>query len=138
MAFLGDAISGVIKGVGEGLKPILDKVFPDAKDRLEAELLITKQVQELVVAQLEINKVEAAHQSLWVAGWRPFIGWTCGGALAYIWIVRDWITYTLAVAKVSVPPPPLIMQDAVLELTLGMLGLGALRTFEKVKGVGNG
>ena len=129
---MGNPIVDIGKGIMEGIiSPILDKWIPDAKDRLEATLLVQKQIQEMVMGQVEINKVEAASQSIWVAGWRPAIGWTCATSLAYIWIIRDWISWFMVLLGSTMPPPPLVMQDSILELTLGMLGLAGLRTYEK-------
>ena len=124
----------LIDKIGGAIGKGLDKWIPDAKDRLEAEQFIAKNVQAVVMSQIEVNKTEAAHNSLWVAGWRPFIGWVCGSTLAYVWIVRDMLVYAINLAGSTIPPPPLIMQDAVMELTIGMLGLGAMRTYEKVNG----
>lgn len=126
---IGSAVKGFMESV---VSPILDKFIPDAKDRLEATLLIQKQVHELLMGQIEINKVEAASANVWVAGWRPAIGWTCASALAYIWIIRDWISWVMLVAGSTLPAPPMLMQDSILELTLGMLGMAGLRTYEKV------
>ena len=129
---MGNPIVDIGKGIMEGIiSPILDKWIPDAKDRLEATLLVQKQLHEMVMGQVEINKVEAASQSIWVAGWRPAIGWTCATSLAYIWIIRDWISWFMVLLGSTMPPPPLVMQDSILELTLGMLGLAGLRTYEK-------
>lgn len=85
--------------------------------------------------QVELNKVEAASQSVFVAGWRPFIGWVCGVSLAYVWIARDWIAWIMVATGSTLPPPPMVMQDSILELTLGMLGMAGLRSWEKYKGV---
>ena len=76
-----------------------------------------------------INAVEAQHRTLFVAGWRPFIGWICGVALAYNFVVRDliiWLTPTFET-------PPALQMDHLMTVLLGMLGLGGLRTYEKIK-----
>ena len=95
------------------------------------ELLKGKEIdpQKLIELQSEINKVEAQHRTIFVAGWRPFIGWICGVALAYNFVIRDlfiWIT------KTTDAPPPLQMEH-LMTVLLGMLGLGGLRTYEKIK-----
>ena len=86
-----------------------------------------KHAQELMTAQIELNKVEAAHKSLFVAGWRPAVGWSCCFALVYSTILAPimgiWTT---------VPPVDSSLLTTVL---MGMLGLGAMRSVEKVKGV---
>lgn len=110
---------------------LLDKFIEDKdqKSALAHEIatMSSKFAQESVLAQLEVNKVEAAHKSLFVSGWRPAIGWICGFALMYSTILAPilgiWVT---------VPPVDSSLLTSVL---MGMLGLGAMRTAEKVKGV---
>jgi len=110
---------------------LLDKFIED-KDKknaiaFELATMAEKHAQELSKGQLEVNKTEAAHKSLFVAGWRPAIGWICGMALLYSTILAPilgiWFT---------VPPVDSALLTSVL---MGMLGLGAMRTAEKVKGV---
>jgi hypothetical protein len=110
---------------------LLDKFIED-KDKknaiaFELATMAEKHAQELAKGQLEVNKTEAAHKSLFVAGWRPAIGWICGMALLYSTILAPvlgiWFT---------VPPVDSALLTSVL---MGMLGLGAMRTVEKAKGV---
>lgn len=112
---------------------IFDKIFPDPAKAGEAklELLKLQQSGELaaMTAQTEINKVEAGSSSLFVAGWRPFLGWVCGLAMCYQYLLRPFLT---AFYPVLVFPG---LDDNLWQLLLGMLGLGGLRTFEKVKSV---
>jgi hypothetical protein len=110
---------------------LLDKFIPDAdtKSKLAHEVATMAQnhAQELAKAQLGVNKVEAAHRSLFVAGWRPAVGWSCCFALVYSTILSPilgiWFT---------VPPVDSSLLTTVL---MGMLGLGAMRTYEKQAGV---
>ena len=110
---------------------LLDKFIEDKdqKNALAHEIstMAERHAQELAQGQLEVNKVEAAHKSLFVAGWRPAIGWICGLALMYSTILAPilgiWFT---------VPPVDSSLLTTVL---MGMLGLGGLRTIEKTKGV---
>jgi len=110
---------------------LLDKFIPDAdiKAKLAHEVATMAQnyAQELAKAQLGVNKVEAAHRSLFVAGWRPAVGWSCCFALVYSTILLPilgiWFT---------VPPVDSSLLTTVL---MGMLGLGAMRTYEKQAGV---
>lgn len=110
---------------------LLDKFVEDKdqKNALAHEIstMAERHAQELAKGQLEVNKVEAAHKSLFVAGWRPAIGWICGLALMYSTILAPilgiWFT---------VPPVDSSLLTTVL---MGMLGLGGLRTIEKAKGV---
>lgn len=110
---------------------LLDKFIEDKdqKNALAHEIatLAQKQAHESALAQLEVNKVEAAHKSLFVSGWRPAVGWSCCFALIYSTILAPilgiWFT---------VPPVDSSLLTTVL---MGMLGLGAMRSAEKVKGV---
>jgi hypothetical protein len=117
---------------------LLDKIIPDktAREKAQAELLKAAQDQDfqLALGQIEVNKAEAAHASIFVAGWRPGLGWICVAGLAYNFIVYPLLTWLVVVGGAEFTPPPL-MSDNLMELVLGMLGLGALRTAEKWKGV---
>ena len=110
---------------------VLDRVIPDKNARAEArerlEALDLTQEFRLVLGQLEINKVEAAHKSLFVAGWRPFIGWVCGVGLMYSVILQP-------IASMWLRLPP-VNSDILMPVMLGMLGLGGMRSFEKFKRV---
>jgi hypothetical protein len=130
------AATGLFTGV---VKPILDKFIPDAEKRLEAEQLFFRQAHEASMGQLEVNKQEAAHGSLFVAGWRPFIGWVCGASLAYSVIVYSFLSWFLDVVSISqgfsVPPLPKPDTTMTMEIVFAMLGFGGLRSWEKYKGV---
>ena len=110
----------------------------DPKKRAEAERKIEAQLSEhlakIDIAQLDINKTEAAHRSIFVAGWRPFIGWSCGVALAWNYIAQPILVFTLAQTGNLVELPALDMSQ-MMPVLMGMLGLGGLRTFEKYKSV---
>lgn len=131
-----DTVTGVFKGI---VQPILDKWIPDAKDRMEAELFFYKNAQAVTMAQIEVNKEEAKSSSVFVAGWRPFIGWVCGGNLAYAVIghsLLQWIIDLVAILSgQSLPPLPKPDLTLTAEALIGLLGLGTLRTYEKTKGV---
>ena len=100
---------------------------------------ITKAALAVQQSQIEVNKVEAASSSLFVAGWRPFIGWVCGGALAWQFVGHPFVTYLInlyAIKQgVTLPPLPQLDGDQLYPVLMGMLGLGGMRTFEKLKGV---
>ena len=85
--------------------------------------------EKLIELQTKINEVEANHRSLFVAGWRPFIGWICGIALLYNFILRDIFIFFVGQENV----PDALQMDHLMTVLLGMLGLGGLRTYEKVK-----
>lgn len=118
---------------------LLDKFIEDKdqKNALAHEIatLATKQAHESAMAQVATNKEEAKHRSTFVAGWRPFIGWTCGVALAYHFVLHPIILFVVAVAGVDIPELPAFDMDSLMTVLLGMLGLGGLRTFEKAKGL---
>jgi hypothetical protein len=84
---------------------------------------------ELLSIQTRINEIEAQHRTVFVAGWRPFIGWVCGFALAYNFVIRDLFIWALQPESV----PPALQMEHLMTVLLGMLGLGGLRTYEKVK-----
>ena len=102
-----------------------------AKDIREAIKGKEMDPEKLIELQAKINEAEAKHRSLFVAGWRPFIGWICGIALAYNFIIRDLIIFVSGSEAV----PPAIQMDHLMTILMGMLGLGAFRTYEKVKNV---
>lgn len=117
---------------------VLDKVLPDTEKASEAkaklmELQITGELQQMA-NQARINEKEAEHSSLFVAGWRPAIGWVCALALFYQYLVRPFVMWGCAIAGVEVPPMP-GLDDMLWELMFGMLGIGGLRSIEKIKGV---
>lgn len=116
---------------------IIDRVLPDkaAADKAKAELLVmqTKGDLDQLLGQLEINKVEAAHSSIFVAGWRPASGWICNIGLLYTFLLQPILTWICAVSGVA--PPPGIPFDALYVLLGSLLGVGTLRTVDKVKGV---
>lgn len=110
---------------------VVNKIWPDKSEQERAQLAAAV---SLVQGQLEINKAEAASDSVFTSGWRPFIGWVCGAALVYQYLIRPLAAWGFAVAGHDLPPMP-GLDDNLWQLLLGMLGLGGLRTFEKFKGV---
>ena len=129
------AIPKVIDIFGDALQSL----FPDSAEReqkrLEYALKVQETLNQLDLAQIEVNKVEAQSASLFVAGWRPFIGWVCGFAFAYSLIVQPFMAFLLAAYDHPVKELPVIDGDLLGWAMGGMLGLGSLRSFEKVKGV---
>jgi len=120
------------------LTEVLDRVVPDqaaaAKAKLEMEAKLLEAATVQAGQQASINQVEAASDSLFVAGWRPFIGWVCGAGLAWAFLVAPMLMWLLPATGV-VATLPAIQMEYLLELVVAMLGLGALRSFEKLKGV---
>lgn len=118
---------------------LLDKFIEDKdqKNKLAHEIatMSEKHAQELAKGQLEVNKVEASHRSPLVAGWRPFIGWVCGVALAWHFVLSPVILFLAAWFNVVLPALPEFDMGSLMTVLMGMLGLGGLRTFEKSKGL---
>ena len=118
-------------------KTLIDRWMPDPQKKAEAELELFKMAQagdlQKVIGQLEINAKEAQHQSIFVAGWRPFSGWVGGVGLAYA-AVGHYILAWLS-AMHGWPAPPQVDTEILLYVLGGMLGLGTLRTYEKKNGV---
>ena len=120
------------------LTEVLDRVVPDkaaaAKAKLEMEARLLEVATTQASQQAEINKIEASHASIFVSGWRPYIGWVCGMAIAWAFLLAPMLSWLLPVMGVVAAVPPL-QTEFLLELVFAMLGLGGLRTFEKLKGV---
>ena len=118
---------------------LLDKFIEDKdqKNALAHEIatMSEKHAQELAMAQIEVNKAEAASGSVFKGGWRPFIGWVCGFAFAYHFILQPILLFGTAAAGVSLPPLPEFDMSQMMPVLLGMLGLGGLRTYEKKTGI---
>lgn len=118
-------------------KSLIDRFFPDPaeKAKAEMEMMVLLQTQDLqrVLGQLEINAKEAASPSVWVSGWRPGAGWCGVAGLVYACIVQPLLTWAARIK--GWPEPPEIDTDVLLYVLGGLLGLGAFRTAEKVKGV---
>ena len=117
---------------------LLDKFIEDkdqkAKLAHEVATMAQKHAQELAKAQLEVNKAEAAHNSMFVAGWRPAVGWCCVLGMAGNFLVIPMTNFVLALMAIEVVIP-LIDLETMMPVLMGMLGLGAMRSFEKTKGV---
>ena len=117
---------------------LINKLFPDPAQAADAKLklLELQQSGELAVmtAQTDINKEEAKNASLFVSGWRPAIGWVCALALFYQYLLKPLAIGILPSLGFTVPPLP-GLDDNLWQLMMGMLGMGGLRTFEKINGV---
>ena len=108
----------------------------DQKARLAHEIatLAQKEAHKNAALQLEVNKTEAAHKSLFVAGWRPFIGWTCGLGMFGNFITIPFANFVLALLSYEIVIP-LVPLETMMPVLMGMLGLGAMRSYEKTKQV---
>lgn len=110
---------------------VIDKIWPDKSEQEKAQLAAAVMV---VQGQLDINKAEASSPSVFVAGWRPMIGWVCGSACAWNWIGLPVAKMALVMAghPISISPADI---SEMMPILMGMLGLGGLRTVEKIRGV---
>jgi hypothetical protein len=131
------AIASLVAGlIGPILEPLIN-LIPNknaraaAKEAAESQMIVA--MSGLVQGQLDINKEEAKHPSIFVAGWRPFIGWVCGISLAYNFIAQPmllWLAWVIPEGADMANAPKLDVGD-LMTILLGMLGLGGLRTYEK-------
>jgi hypothetical protein len=117
---------------------VLDKVIPDnnakAKAKADIEKALIDNASKINLAQAETNKIEASHRSIWVAGWRPFLGWVAGFGFAWVFVispVAQWVCALLGIHIVL----PVLHTDVMMELTIALLGLSGLRSWEKSKGL---
>lgn len=130
------SMAAILPAAATLLSGVLDKL--EGAEKQKAEIIIREMEIEAasVNAQHEVNRAEASSGSLFVAGWRPFIGWVCGVALGYEFIARPLGIWSVAVWMPGGPILPSIAGDGMLwELMFGMLGLAGLRSFEKTKRV---
>ena len=118
---------------------ILDKFIEDkdqnAKLAHEIATMSDTHAQQALLAQLEINKAEAASGSLFKGGWRPFVGWVCGIAFAYHFVLQPLLIFVLIVFNVNIPDLPEFDMSTLLTTLGGLLGIGGLRTYEKKSGL---
>ena len=126
MASPGWPFGDIIEEIGGVARQVLPNKIEER--RLDIEASKVDQAGDL--AQIDVNKTEATHSNLFVAGWRPFIGWTGGVALAYTWIVSPLIKAIWGLEEL-----PALSPDEIYPVILGILGLGAMRTVEKYRGV---
>lgn len=136
----------LMKTIGPALTQVLGNVIQNPVDALRAAQEIISKLQakqdeidrlliEAVKAQSEVNKVEAQSPSLFVSGWRPFVGWVCGLGAAYAFIIHPGITIALWAWHGSVGPAPVPDMSQLMAMLGGMLGFGGLRTYERIVGV---
>ncbi len=115
---------------------LLNRWFPDPAEKAKAEMemmqLLQTQEMQVILAQLQVNAMEAQHQSIFVAGWRPFVGWICGLAFAFSTMIHPMLAWYGR--SRGWPAPPTLDADLMLYVLGGMLGLGGFRSLEKVKG----
>lgn len=118
---------------------LLDKFIEDkdqkAKLAHDIATMAERHMHEANMGQIEINKAEAQHRSMFVAGWRPFLGWGLSFAMIWHFVLAPVTIFGFAYAGVPAPELPVFDMNSLMTVLLGMLGLGGLRTVEKVKGL---
>lgn len=140
-----DGIIGGVLGIG---KDLVDRLIPDPAAKAEAlqklaelnqtgELAKLASVTDLMKGQLAVNAAEAASGSLFVAGWRPLVGWVCGAGLASQYVIGPLFTWATNLANHPTPYPVLDL-STMMPLLVGMLGFGYMRTMDKKNGTNNG
>ena len=130
--FIGKMLgSGIVEGA-KGIADIVDKFMETPDEKRAAEIIYRKLQQRPDELQTEINKIEAGHRSMFVAGWRPATGWLCAMALGWGWIVAPTLQFFYPEQKM-----PAIEVGEAISLIMAMLGMGALRSYEKSKGLTN-
>ena len=131
------AVGGIIGAVGN----VIDGLVTTDAERMSAQIELAKIDASLLAAQMEVNKAEAGHTSIWVAGWRPACGWVGAAAMAYQFLLYPFMVWAWALMQAkgwihtSLAHPPMLDTDALWVILTGMLGIAGARTFEKVKGV---
>ena len=120
----GDTLAAPVTAVGN----VLDALFTSDEEELTLENAKLRLLQQPNLAQVELNKVEAQHRSVFVAGWRPAIGWVCALGLFMTFIINPILQWSTSKAGPTLP------DDIMMELVIALLGLGALRTVEKMQG----
>ena len=130
---------GVAKAGISLVETFIDKFIPDKDEASRLRHAANSQefegVVNLALGQIEVNKQEAAHKSAFVAGWRPFVGWVCGFGVGIKFIFLPIVEYMCVIFMTTVPKFPEFNIAELMTLLGGMLGFGALRTYEKLKGV---
>jgi|TARA_R110000744_G_scaffold25802_2_gene63818 hypothetical protein len=130
---------GLISAIMPSVMEVAGRFLPEDKEKRaaaerEIQAKLTDSLAQVDLAQLGINKVEAAHRSVFVAGWRPFLGWSMGVAMTWTYVVMPIAQFILAQTGHLVDLPALNTGE-LMPVLMGMLGLGGLRSWEKVKGV---
>ena len=118
---------------------LLDKFIEDKDQKAalahEISTMAERHAQELAMSQIKVNQEEAKSGSLFIGGWRPFVGWTCGIALMYHFILQPCILFFATIFGAELPPLPSFDMGSLMTVLKRMLGLGGLRSFEKDKNI---
>lgn len=128
MGFLSAIFGGAVAAPIEAIGNVLDKLITSDEEKLTKKIILERLALQPSLAQAEINKVEASHRSIFVAGPRPFLMWICGFGLGFAFLVNPVIQWVTGM------PGPQLPTNVMIDLVVMMLGLGAMRTVEKLAG----
>ena len=134
MSWFSDLFSSTAAEPINAIGNVLDGLFTSDEEKLDKKIIMQRLALEPGKLQVELSKIEASHRSIFVAGWRPFIGWVCGVALLYNFILRDILAWALRIAEVATEAPPELAMEHLMTILMGILGLGSYRTIEKLGG----
>jgi hypothetical protein len=129
-----------VGGIVSGITSMVDDLHTSKEEEMLIGLQDKAMDVQIATGQMDINKTEARHKSVFVAGWRPWIGWVCGMALAYQFILYHFLvwTWTIMQAKGWIPAelsaPPVLEINELMAVVFAMLGVGGMRSFDKAKG----
>lgn len=135
MSLVGNAIAGGVEGALNAATGFVDALFTSDEERLTKAEAMERLRQRPQMAQISVNLAEANHRTVFVAGWRPYIGWVCGTALLYKFLGHPLIAWLVAIFAPHVVPPPSVDIQELVAILLAMLGMAGYRTYEKRTGV---
>lgn len=130
-SFFGKLVGSGVGNTVESIGNTINKFIETPDEKRAAEVVMAKLQQNADKWQAEINKIEAGHRSIFIAGWRPFIGWVCGIGLCYYFILSPFIATIAAVYGFEGALPQIAISPLV-SILLAMLGMSATRTYEKL------
>jgi hypothetical protein len=128
MGWFSKLVGGSATAPIEAIGNVISKVYEGKNEKLSHQEIMVELAMKPQLWQAEINKIEATHRSVFIAGWRPFIGWVCGTGLGFVFVFNPIIQWTTGTAGPEMPT------EAMLTLVVSLLGLAGYRTVEKVTG----
>jgi len=134
MSILGTLLGGGLTSPIEAVGKVVDSLFTSDEERLDKQAMLARLAQNPAKWQTHINSIEASHRSVFVAGWRPMVGWVCAVSLLYNFVLLNLLGWAFSIWAPLMVAPPAIQMEHLITILLGMLGLGGLRTAEKLRG----
>lgn len=137
--FFGSGAAKAVTGTVQGLADVVNQFVETDDEKRAAKILLAKMAQRPAELQVELNKIGSVHRSIWVAGWRPAIGWVLALSLGFYYIPQFamasvlWVKLCWSTAEIV--PYPISDISGLMELVIGMLGLAGVRTIEKFGGI---